>query len=76
VPEITFLHRPDEASAERSNGDMSDGRVAAAHGRLSTTLGSRAAERLGADTWAGAEAQLADKVTQYTSSELRTWAPR
>ena len=36
-------------------------------------LGSPAAQRLTPQVWAGAEAQLAAKVSEYTPSELQVW---
>ena len=40
---------------------------------VASVLATAAAERLSPEVWAGAEAQLAERATEYTPSELRTW---
>lgn len=40
---------------------------------IAAVLDTGAARRLDPDTWAGAEAQLAARATEFTPSELRAW---
>jgi hypothetical protein len=40
---------------------------------IARVLGSASADRLTPEQWAGAEAALADKASEYTPTELRAW---
>ena len=55
-------------------GLFDEGRLGLRHVEVvARVLGTRAAERLEPGTWSAAEAQLAERATEYTPAELPAW---